>query len=222
MFGNNPIRPPVKSDGNSLLVKSIFLTLQGEGPFAGRPSVFVRLGGCNLQCSFCDTEFEEFEEISIATILAEIDALRGNIPGRMLVVITGGEPLRQEIRPFCEHLLAKGYDVQLETNGTLYRPLPREVSVVCSPKPGKNGYAMLREDLAGHIIAVKFLVSTHLSGYQDIAEIGQTRWHLPVYIQPIDEQDLTQNKLNIELAMNLAYKYNSRMSLQLHKLLGIE
>ncbi|CAN0594227.1 unnamed protein product, partial [Ectocarpus sp. 12 AP-2014] len=58
MFGDNPIRPPEKGDGLHLMVKQIFKTLQGEGPHVGTPSIFVRLGGCNLACDFCDTEFE--------------------------------------------------------------------------------------------------------------------------------------------------------------------
>jgi organic radical activating enzyme len=58
MRGNNPIRPPEQGDGMILQVKSIFATIQGEGPNVGTPAVFIRLGGCNLACEFCDTSFE--------------------------------------------------------------------------------------------------------------------------------------------------------------------
>ena len=75
MFGKNPIRPPEKGDGSILFVQEIFPTLQGEGPLAGVPAVFLRLGGCNLACSFCDTEFESFKEWKLEDIIAEVKKL---------------------------------------------------------------------------------------------------------------------------------------------------
>ncbi len=225
MFGNNPIRGIDKSDGNTLQLQEIFLTVQGEGPFTGRPAVFVRLGGCNLQCSFCDTEFESFQTISLQKIIDNIkDLLPPEQPIlRPLIVITGGEPLRQEIGPLCTALIQLGYDVQIETNGLLYRKLPPKVSIVCSPKPSmRTGYSTIREDLMPHIIAIKFLVSTRIENYQDIAEVGQTKHGIEVYIQPIDEMEKSQNALNQDLALKLAHKYNARFSLQIHKVIGVE
>lgn len=73
MLGQNPIRPPITGDGTQLFVQSIFPTIQGEGPAAGIPSVFIRLGGCNLACSFCDTEFESFEEMALGDILSTVN-----------------------------------------------------------------------------------------------------------------------------------------------------
>ena len=75
MFGNNPIRKPESGDGSHLQVQEIFPTVQGEGPNTGVPSVFVRLGGCNLACDFCDTEFESFSEMSVDEILHEVCCL---------------------------------------------------------------------------------------------------------------------------------------------------
>ena len=57
MFGKNPIRKPENHDGNFLKIQEIFYTIQGEGIYSGYPAVFVRLGGCNLACKFCDTDF---------------------------------------------------------------------------------------------------------------------------------------------------------------------
>ena len=73
MFGKNPIRKAEKGDGSVLQIQEIFPTVQGEGPHTGVPSVFVRLGGCNLACSFCDTEFENFENWSVDDIVAEVE-----------------------------------------------------------------------------------------------------------------------------------------------------
>lgn len=69
MFGNNKISNIVPKGGDFLEVVKIFHTLQGEGPFAGTPAIFVRLGGCNLQCKFCDTEFDHFNSLSISDII---------------------------------------------------------------------------------------------------------------------------------------------------------
>src|SRR5271156_2670792 len=104
MRGANPIRKPLHDDGLQLEVKNIFPTLQGEGPFTGVPAVFVRLGGCNLACSFCDTDFEGFRDMPVADIVENVSSAsceRGKRV-RQLVVITGGEPLRQNIVPLCE------------------------------------------------------------------------------------------------------------------------
>ncbi|MBX9726502.1 MAG: 7-carboxy-7-deazaguanine synthase QueE, partial [Rickettsiales bacterium] len=122
MFGKNPKRAPEMTDGTTLHVVEIFPTLQGEGPCVGQPAVFVRLGGCNLACDFCDTEFENFSAIPLQSMLENIHA--HTTEGRDLVVITGGEPMRQNIAPLCEALIAAGFRVQIETNGTLWRELP--------------------------------------------------------------------------------------------------
>lgn len=219
MFGTNPIRLPLKGDGSTLDVQEIFLTLQGEGPNAGRPSVFVRLGGCNLACSFCDTEFEQFAPMALENIVAEVERLAMHEP--LLLVITGGEPFRQPIAPLCDAFLNKGYSVQIETNGTLYRPVSDAVQIVCSPKPGVAGYAPLREDLLAQTLALKFLVSEHDPLYESVPEVGQSGRDIAVYVQPMDEQDEAKNRANHQYAVALALKHRYRLSLQMHKLLGI-
>lgn len=224
MHGTNPIRPPEHSDGNALFVQEIFPTLQGEGPFAGAPAVFIRLGGCNLACSFCDTEFESFVPKYCDAILEETKHLACNEAGtrvRHLVVITGGEPLRQNIAPLCEQLLAAGFTVQIETNGTLWRELPEEVRIVCSPKITHAKYTPLRPDVLARTEALKFLISAHLPGYGDIAEIGQSLHSTPVYVQPMDEHNEAKNAANTARALSLAQVHGYHLSLQLHKLLGI-
>ncbi|MGE0755193.1 MAG: 7-carboxy-7-deazaguanine synthase QueE [Alphaproteobacteria bacterium] len=224
MFGDNPIRKPLNNDGNLLEVKSVFPTLQGEGPFTGVPSVFIRLGGCNLACNFCDTEFEEYTPMALSELMQQVhekSAVEGKRV-RSLVVITGGEPLRQNIAPLCEALLADDYMVQIETNGTLYRALPPEVDIVCSPKNTGQGYFPIREDLLPYISAFKFIVSTHRADYKHVAEIGQTAHAIPVYVQPMDEYDDTKNAENVAYALKLASAQGYYLSLQTHKILGIE
>ncbi len=223
MFGKNKILKAENHDGNKLQVQEIFATFQGEGPYAGHPSVFVRLGGCNLACDFCDTEFDSFQEKSLDEILSEVLKLSKNETGeiiRKLVVITGGEPLRQPISKFCEELIKLEFLVQIETNGTLFRDLPQEVKIICSPKISNGKYHAIRADLLDRIDAFKFIISKNKKEYSDIAEIGQGKT-IPVYVQPMDEYDEAKNRENIELTLELANKYGARISLQTHKILKI-
>lgn len=226
MFGKNPIRTVEKGDGSTLQLVSIFPTLQGEGPHAGSPAIFIRLGGCNLACDFCDTEFEQFAPMALEDIVARIDAESRNETGariRHLVVITGGEPLRQNIAPLCESLLVAGFTVQIETNGTVWRPLPEAVQVICSPKnPTGGGYGMLRPDILKRATALKFIVSEQHTNYRTVPDVGQSATHTAVYVQPMDEYDAQQNKRNVAYATELAMHHGYRLSLQLHKLVGIK
>lgn len=100
-----------------LKVNEIFHSIQGESSHAGHPCVFVRLTGCNLRCSWCDTPYayEEGEIMELADILDRVESYR--CP---LVEVTGGEPLLQEETPeLIRRLLEKGFRVLLETNGSL-------------------------------------------------------------------------------------------------------
>ena len=100
-----------------LKVNEVFYSIQGESSYAGRPCVFVRLTGCNLRCSYCDTRYayEEGYDLEMGEI---IDIVTSHRCG--LVEITGGEPLMQEDTPFLiRRLLDLGFEVLLETNGSM-------------------------------------------------------------------------------------------------------
>ncbi len=222
MFGKNPIKGLVKGDGNVLAVNEIFSTFQGEGPFVGYPAVFFRLSGCNLACKFCDTEFDDAINMDLADIISQIQALARNEQGKLirkLVVITGGEPMRQPIEKLCDSLVALDFLVQIETNGTIYRPLNRQVSIVCSPKNTGKNYLEIREDLLENVAALKFIISSSNKLYDNVAEVGQTKHNIPVYVQPMDEYNEAKNKSNMELTKALSEKYGYRVSLQMHKIM---
>ncbi len=105
-----------------LKVNEIFYSIQGESFFSGIPFVFVRLTGCNLRCSYCDTKYayEEGKEVTVEQILKEVKKYKCPY-----VEITGGEPLLQDDTPFLvDSLIDKGFTVLVETNGT------KDVSVV--------------------------------------------------------------------------------------------
>lgn len=232
MFGTNPIRPATHDDGSTLHVKRIFATIQGEGPHAGTPAVFIRLGGCNLACDFCDTDFENFVAMSVSEITTRTEALADKTI--KLIIITGGEPLRQNIEPLCAALLARGFTVQLETNGTLWRPLPEAVQVVCSPKNTGAGYAPIRPDVLARAIALKYIVSATHPHYQTVPDFSSNAQGAAalaegaggrnplIYVQPMDEHDSAKNAANMAHAAALAMTHGYKLSLQLHKILGIE
>ncbi|MBW1835598.1 MAG: radical SAM protein [Deltaproteobacteria bacterium] len=101
----------------SLLINEIFYSIQGESLQAGRPCVFVRLTGCNLRCSYCDTRYAY--EAGTLLDIPEVEHRIAQYQCR-LVEITGGEPLIQEDTPLLiSILLSKGYEVMLETNGSM-------------------------------------------------------------------------------------------------------
>lgn len=225
MLGDNPKRPAMHGDGLLLYVKKIFKTLQGEGPNVGTPAIFIRLGGCNLACSFCDTAFEDYQEISLEAILKRVEQLSlNNDENRSinLIVITGGEPFRQPISPLCDILLDLGFNVQIETNGTIYREVPQEVEIICSPKVVDHKYLSVRPDLLSRITAFKFLISSKIEAYSTVPELGQKEYNIPVYVQAMDEYDLQINAQNEKLAVDMAINNGYRLSYQIHKKLNIE
>jgi 7-carboxy-7-deazaguanine synthase len=124
-----------------LNVNEIFFSIQGESSYAGRPCVFVRLTGCNLRCSYCDTVFayEEGDSREIEDILARVRQY-----GCPLVEVTGGEPLLQEETPaLIRSLLDQGHQVLLETNGSrdigcIDERCSRIVDMKC-PSSGESG-----------------------------------------------------------------------------------
>lgn len=222
MFGNNKILKPFYNDGKILDIVEIFLTIQGECIYAGTPAIFVRLGGCNLACKFCDTEFDNYKSLNIEKIISKIEILASqNKVKTKLVVITGGEPFRQNISLLCEKLVKNDYLVQIETNGTLFLKLPQEVKIICSPKISGGIYHQIRSDLLKITTAFKFLISDTKTGYNEIPEIGQSIYHQPVYVQPMDEYSDELNKKNIELALKICKDNNYIISLQTHKILNI-
>jgi 7-carboxy-7-deazaguanine synthase len=171
MFGTNEIvgkKYFKDAPANSLFVTSMFFTLQGEGPYAGLPALFIRLAKCNLDCSFCDTFFDDGDWMTYAEIEAKMyETIREfwTKKGRqaplwaaaderlgieskkhsdVVLVMTGGEPLIQDnISEFMAQQLHNFKAVQVESNGIPDTVVPEGVTLVCSPKCiEKNGRAI--------------------------------------------------------------------------------
>jgi organic radical activating enzyme len=222
-----------KADG-FLNVHSVFGTLQGEGPYAGRPAVFVRLTGCNLQCPACDTEYtEDNTKLRDTELLDIVDSIaESNGPNKInLIVITGGEPFRQNISEQVLTFTKAGYTVQIETNGTIFlEDFPYSlVTVVCSPK------AKVNKKLAPYIDAYKYVIS---SGSVDIIDglpiqaldhpvAGKISRPLEdfsgtIYVQPADAGDERINEINQKLAIDSCIRFGYTYCHQIHKTLNLE
>ncbi len=145
-----------------LTVNEIFKSLQGESSFTGRPCIFIRLTGCNLRCAWCDTEYAFYEgkQKSVKDIVDAIDPL-----GVPLVEITGGEPLMQEeVYDLMDALLAKDYQVLLETGGSLSvaRVPERVIKIVDIKCPGSGEESKNLWDNLDHLYPtdeVKFVLA---------------------------------------------------------------
>ena len=146
-------------------ITEIFKSIQGESTYAGMPCVFVRLTGCNLRCSWCDSEytFTGGHRMAVDEVLREVEELS---PDGGLVEITGGEPLLQEkeVLPLMQRLLDEGYRVLLETSGE--RPLERVpkrvvkiVDVKCPNSGEPNTFRMENLEAIEAHDEVKFVLS---------------------------------------------------------------
>lgn len=215
-------------DKNGLSVHSMFKTLQGEGPFTGVPAVFVRLAGCNLQCPGCDTEYTG-ERVKYMTNWEIADTVSQMAGTAKLVVITGGEPFRQDVSWVSKILIGSGFTVQIETNGTLPVPdgLPDAVCIVVSPKTD-----WVQDSVHERAAAFKYVLS-HDSVAEDglpIRTLGNVvnksvarpKGGKPVYIQPMDAQDEAVNTLNVAAAVKSCLRGGHTLQLQIHKIIGVE
>lgn len=195
MFGKNEIvgqkyfKENTNAQEGKLFVTSVFYTLQGEGPFAGQPSLFVRLAKCNLNCSFCDTFFDDGEWLSVeeifvkgATQVAKFhdidwDPARDDpedvqnvmlfhqicrIMKDTVLVMTGGEPLLQaNISTLLGEFEPLFRDTQIESNGLISQELPTSTTLVISPKCSEKNNKYLNIHPSNELRAncLKFVIS---------------------------------------------------------------
>jgi 7-carboxy-7-deazaguanine synthase len=197
----------------TLKVKEMFYSLQGEGGRTGHPSIFIRLAGCNLSCSFCDTKGHntDYTEMTLDSILYNCMKLTGKTPNGMWIVWTGGEPTLQLDSDIVLFFKEKGYKQAIETNGT--GGIPAELDyIVVSPK--------VEETRPGLIVnEVRVPYPTKLS-------LSKIRKEIPAdnyYLSPIFTDNEKTTKFNIKEAVKCCL-YNGiwKLSLQTHKLIEIQ
>lgn len=225
--------PLAVNEPKSLLVHSIFHTIQGEGIFAGHPAYFVRLAGCNIKCPMCDTDYTKgAEKLNYYYTIHTLEQMGCHEDS--LVVITGGEPFRQNLSELVDELLFNiGCKVQIETNGTLPPTLSRkalnhpQLYIMCSPK-----MRLIDKELAPYISAYKYVLH---ADYIDQDGLPVTTLAMkaitarppkdqprPIYVQPVDVSDEIENKRHLESCVRVAMKHNYILCLQVHKLIGVE
>ena len=193
-------------------VTEIFQSIQGEGLHTGLPCNFIRLAGCPVKCSFCDTDKETKDTLSIENILHQISPMLDH------VVLTGGEPTAQIIKPLCEALHRRGYKIHIETSGWGVVTHADVDFIALSPKP--NTIASVMADLTSHVDEVKWLVP--LFNLEDIIwTLADVHWLQPVnYPQVVDKENL-KACLKLLREAEVPKDKSLRLSVQLHKLIGV-
>jgi 7-carboxy-7-deazaguanine synthase len=221
-----------------MVITEIFKSIQGEGTRAGLPCIFVRLTGCNLRCTWCDTAyaFHGGKKMSVEEVLARVDELAGRsaeIPGAQgalpLVELTGGEPLLQdEIAPLAEKLLAAKYEVMIETSGEQFiGSLPKEVikivDVKCPDSGEPDTFDMRNLEALSGRDEVKFVLSTRrdyefardFTAQHGIARRVKQVLFSPVFEDPLGKWPGLEPRTLVEWI--LADGLPVRLGLQLHK-----
>jgi len=221
-----------------MYITEIFKSIQGEGTRAGLPCIFVRLTGCNLRCTWCDTAyaFHGGKKMSVEEVLGRVDELAGRseklhgsesaVP---LVELTGGEPLLQEeVYPLAEKLLATGYTVMVETSGERYiGELPREVikivDVKCPDSGEADTFEMHNLEALSEQDEVKFVISTRrdyefareFTTQHELARRVKQVLFSPVFEDPAGKWQGLEPREVVEWI--LADGLPVRLGLQLHK-----
>ncbi len=218
-------------------INEIFETIQGEGQYTGTASIFVRLQGCPVGCSWCDTKQTwdqlESDKQPLSTIIMKTsddptwcDVDESTILNTFVeqgyrakhVVITGGEPCMFDLNPLCELLHSKGYSTQIETSGTFEVQAPEQTWVTVSPKINmKGGYKVLascmqRANEIKHPIARQL----HVDELEQLLLEAPVKKNTLIYLQPI-----SQKVSATELAIETCKEKNWRLSVQVHKYIGI-
>lgn len=199
-------------------IAEIFSSLQGEGLYSGYPTIFIRLAGCNLSCSYCDTPASRQggKEMNIDQIVKQVKNEKYRY-----VCITGGEPLlqRDEVIILSQKLLMAEKKVSIETNGTLsFEKVPGEVSIcmdVKCPSSGETSKPALLSTLKSSD-SVKFVVGTK----EDLTFAEEIIRNYPtpaeIFISPVYGTDYQQIASYI-----LSHNLPVRMQIQLHKIIGM-
>ena len=212
------------TEAKKINVVEIFKTVEGEGRWVGLPISFIRLEGCNLRCSWCDTTYsydgKTYKEMSIDDVIKEINKF-----GLKRVCITGGEPFFSPALPeLVKGLLKEGYKVFIETNGTLWNNqlediINENVYITCSPKPPLY---FVHRKLIPYISELKFVIDSKIT-VKDIVkpEFIDLLKNDIIILQPeSNKKDMVEKALEIQDEL-LKLGIESRIIPQCHKILGL-
>ena len=189
-------------------VNEIFYSIQGEGRHTGMPAIFVLLAGCSMNCPFCDTKYaaREGQDTDAKTLLKELSAW----PAKA-VIVTGGEPSEQDLPALIAVLKDAGYQVHLETNGSIDTDVSRADFVCVSPKRYVSPEMLKKADVIKIVVGQE----TDLEDLQKYYAYENAKTQ--IYLQPESNK-----QENIDLCVKLLKNHPSaRLSLQVHKLANI-
>lgn len=190
-----------------LPVNEIFYSLQGEGMHTGSAAVFVRLSGCNLRCSFCDTDHSASTPMNVEEIVEEV-----NRYGAGIVVVTGGEPSLYDLTELAEAIHRTGRRVHVETNGT--RPIKGDVDwITCSPKKDAQPPYSVDTSIAERASELKLVYTG-----QDESELNEIAGRFTTknrFLQPCSGENV---KETVEVILRSP---EWRLSLQTHRMIEI-
>jgi 7-carboxy-7-deazaguanine synthase len=220
-----------------MFITEIFKSIQGEGSRSGLPCMFVRLRGCNLRCTWCDTAyaFHGGTKMTVEEVATRVDELSGRTSGGEplvgLVELTGGEPLLQEeIYPLADRLLHTGYTVMIETSGERFiGRLPKEVIKIVDVKCPDSGEPETFDPRNLPELTpndeVKFVISSRRDyefarefvRNQRLAERVKEVVFSPVHDDPEGQWNGLEARLLVEWLLD--DRLNVRLGLQLHKII---
>ena len=194
-------------------IVEIFHSVQGEGHHTGTSSIFIRFGRCNLRCPWCDTEFDEWEDMTLGEVIDEVSRFDCE-----RIILTGGEPALQDLPTLCGALSTLGYHISIETNGTVAIPEGIVDWICVSPKDQEYPDVAIRQRDGDELKVV-------YTG-QDLAMYDTLKGGFDhLYLQPCyDESNGVEwNGLNFHETFDIVRSSSEWMlSLQTHKWMCVQ
>lgn len=217
-------------------INEIFQSLQGEGFFTGLPAIFLRMQGCRIGCSWCDTKHTWLVDIeqnmsdalicspnkkntawALMSASAILDTIKQQGYTAKHIVITGGEPCQYDLSEMTEIFCNQGYNVQIETSGTLPLQVDDRVWVTVSPKLNMKGGLVVQKTALLRANEIKHPVLER----EDIEKLDSLLKDIDISDKHVLLQPVSQCEDASRLAMQVCIERNWRLSLQTHKYLSI-